>query len=102
LANSPQSEALLEQILSPYQEKLDALVLGCTHYPFAKKTISKILGDQTKLFDGGAGTARQTMRCLENQGLIWDGSGSLQIENSKNDPQLIQLCMSLLKEDENG
>lgn len=99
-AKTPAAEQLLTPILSPYRGKLDALVLGCTHYPFVKETVAKILPD-TLLLDGGAGTARQTKRCLEKAGLLWDGPGSIQIENSCHDSRLIRLCMELM-EDNHG
>ena len=90
-------ETLLRPLLSPYADKLDAVVLGCTHYPFAAKTISKILGEHTTVLDGGKGTARETHRRLENAGLLNHGEGSLQIENSTNDPEKIALCRLLLE-----
>lgn len=91
------AKELLEPVLRPYADKLDALVLGCTHYPFAAEAIGSILGKKTVLLDGGAGTARQTKRCLEQAGLLWEGPGSVQIENSSHDPKLIRLCMELLE-----
>ena len=96
-ADSPETEALLRQILAPYAGKLDALVLGCTHYPFVKQTISRILGERTILFDGGAGTARQTQRLLEQEGLLNDGDGSLTMENSAGTPRLLELSYQLLE-----
>ena len=69
-------EALLEQLLSPYKDRLKALVLGCTHYPLVKEQIRRILPD-TALFDGGPGTARQTRRLLEQKGLLFDGPGEV-------------------------
>ncbi len=98
-ANAPETEALLGTILAPYIGKLDALVLGCTHYPFAKKVIGHILGDRTILLDGGEGTARHTKHCLEQAGLLHDGTGSIQFENSANDTGLLGLCAELLTED---
>ena len=89
---------LLEQILGPYRDKLDALVLGCTHYPFAKNCIRQVLGNQIPLLDGGEGTARQTRRLLENAGLLREGEGSVQILSSKNDPAVIALCRKLMEE----
>ncbi len=68
------ADALLEEILSPYAGQLKALVLGCTHYPLVKEEIQKVLPD-TVLFDGGAGTARQTRRLLEEKGLLFSGPG---------------------------
>ena len=79
--DTPKAHDLLQQILQPYVGKLDALVLGCTHYPFASKTIASVLGDRTVLLDGGDGTARETRRRLEAAELLADAmqEGSLQI-----------------------
>lgn len=79
---SEQANAFLKELLGHYRGKLDALVLGCTHYPFAAERIQEVVGPETVLLDGGAGTARQTMRCLEAAGLLNDGPGSVVIENS--------------------
>lgn len=95
-AQAPETEALLTQLLAPYAGKLDALVLGCTHFPFVKDSISRILGPDTVLFDGGAGTARQTRRCLAEAALLNDGPGSVTIENSLGAPEILQLCAELL------
>lgn len=95
--DTPQVEELLGRILSPYVGKLDALVLGCTHYPFVRDTIGKILGSVTVLLDGGEGTAKQTQRCLEAAGLLNDGPGSVQIENSRQDGKMLELSMALLQ-----
>ncbi len=98
-AESPETEALLRDLLQPHVGKLDALVLGCTHYPFVARTIARILGPSTCLLDGGEGTARQTKHCLEQAGLLFDGPGSVQIENSSHSPGIISLCMQLLQEE---
>ena len=95
-ADSPEAEALLRQQLAPYRGKLDAVVLGCTHYPFAAKAISRVLGESVTLLDGGKGTAWETKRRLEVLGLLWDGPGELQMENSSLDPEILQRCMELL------
>ena len=95
--DSPETENLLREILAPYVDKLDALVLGCTHYPFVKETISRILGEQTLLFDGGQGTARQTRHLLEQTGLLNDGEGSVVMENSAGKAELLTLCYQLLE-----
>lgn len=65
--------AFLSELLEPLKnEKLDAVVLGCTHYPFVKDSISVILGHDVLIFDGSAGTARETRRRLEAAGLLKD------------------------------
>lgn len=95
---SDQIDAFLEALLRPYQGKLDALVLGCTHYPFVKQRIAKLLGPETVLLDGGEGTARQTKRCLEAAGLLNDGPGSIEIINSSGDGRIIALAQRLLEQ----
>ncbi len=98
-ANSEESEALLRQLLEPWAGKLDALVLGCTHYPFAAATIRKILGSGTALIDGGEGTARETRRRLAEKGLLWQGPGSIRMENSMPGPQMPALAKKLMEEE---
>ena len=95
-AESEETEALLRGILSPFENKLDALVLGCTHYPFAAKAISRILGDQVALLDGGDGTARETKRRLKAADLLEEGDGELIITNSRGDEAMIRLSYELL------
>ncbi len=69
--DSEEEIAYLEEILAPYGgNKVDAVVLGCTHFPFARKTIQKILGDEVLVFDGGLGAARQCRRVLESKNLL--------------------------------
>lgn len=87
----------LTPILSPYKDKLDAVVLGCTHYPFAAKVIETLLN--TQVLDGGAGTARETKRRLEEAELLWEGPGEIQMENSNPDPAFLTRAMELLKEE---
>ncbi len=94
--NAPETRKMLEAFLAPYAGKLDALVLGCTHYPFVKDTIGEILPD-TLLLDGSEGTARHTRHLLEQARLLEDGEGSVQIENSSQDPALIRLASQLLE-----
>lgn len=93
--NGPEGEALLRPLLAPYAGKLDALVLGCTHYPFAWDMISKILGSRTELLDGGEGTAAQTKSLLESRGLLYDGPGELVIQNSLSGERMLKLSRQL-------
>ena len=89
-------EAFLRTRLFGYIGKLDAVVLGCTHYPLAAKAISGVLGESVVLLDGGAGTARETRRRLEKAGLLEEGEGELIVENSREDPGMIRLAYELL------
>lgn len=96
-AESKETEDLLRAILAPYLGQLDAIVLGCTHYPFVKDTVGKILGDGVEILDGGEGTARHTKNCLAELGWLREGTGSLKIENSSGRQELLDLSMELLR-----
>ena len=96
--NSAEAEILLRSLLKDYIGNIDALVLGCTHYPFAAEAISRVLGEQVVLLDGGDGTARETKRRLALAGLLNDGPGETLIENSSENPKIIELAYRLLNE----
>ena len=75
----------LESLFVPFdKEQIDFVVLGCTHFPFAKKDIAKVLGNKVRFFDGGEGAARQTMHLLSDSGMLNPGTenGKILFENS--------------------
>ena len=94
--DSPEAEALLRALFATVGQPLDALVLGCTHYPFAEKAIRRVLGDRAALLDGGEGTARETRRRLAEADLLENGPGQIRMENSNPDPRLLALGWELL------
>lgn len=81
-ADSPETDELLRALFDTCPEKLDAVVLGCTHYPFASNALHRVLGDGITLLDGGDGTARQTRRRLSAANLLRSGKGEIILENS--------------------
>lgn len=95
-AETEEAVELMRAELGPYVGRLDALVLGCTHYPFMRGAIRAVLGDGVELLDGGEGTARETRRRLAQAGLLSDGPGELVVENSSGDPEKIALTRALL------
>ena len=98
--DTPETEALLRRVLAPYIGKLDAAVLGCTHYPFARRAISRVLGKGVVLLDGGEGTARETRRRLEKAGLLENGTGDIIIRNSSPDPDMLRLSWERLRQED--
>ena len=95
--DSPEMMELLEKLLAPYVGKLDALVLGCTHYPFVSRNIAAVMGPRTKILHGGKGTAKETKRRLEQAGLLRGGQGSVEIRNSSGSEEMIRLSYALLE-----
>ena len=75
-----------------------AVVLGCTHFPFIKKSLSKIIGMDIPLIDGGAGTSHELQRKLEEKNILTNSEsrGSVEIYNSTNDMKVIDFCYNLI------
>ena len=94
-------EAYLSDKLTGYMNDEDTgIVLGCTHYPFLKETILKVLSSyKVKIFDSGYGTALELMRRLDTAHLLRDDkdrTGKVTILNSKEDERVIRLSEDLL------
>lgn len=96
----PFLESLLYEysIKNPGRIRIDAVVTGCTHYPFAAKEILSVLGSGVRLFDGGEGTARELKRRLSVAGLLRDDShkGTVTFEMSAGGDAKLALCRKLL------
>lgn len=58
-------------------DQIDTLVLGCTHYSFAKEVLAQLVGPNVVLIDTAAAIARQAQRLLEN--LPATGSGRIEL-----------------------
>jgi glutamate racemase len=53
---------------------LDAMILGCTHYPLLKSTLRKVVGERVALVDSAEETARETALLLDKRGLLRESS----------------------------
>ena len=96
----PKVTALLRQLLGPWLSKpVKAVVLGCTHYPFLRKTIAALFPAGTPLIDGNAGSVRQLRRRLEEQDLLSDRQkpGRITFLSSSEDPSVLQRMQTMLE-----
>ncbi len=57
--------------------QMDTLVLGCTHYVFARPVLQRLLGLQVQLLDTGPAVARHTQHVLQQAQLL-AGAGGLE------------------------
>lgn len=82
-------------------KKPDAVVLGCTHYPFVIGVVKKVLGPDVKIFDGGEGTARETRRRLEEINALKDDgvAGKIVFLNSLESKKEQAFCEMLFREE---
>ena len=103
-ADSEETLDLLSKHLEPILDAgSDTLVLGCTHYPFLRKSIRKLLGDTITLIDTSDAVVRQLKRQLEsldhNAGS--GERGSVTLISSKNEALLLAMAKDLLSSDLN-
>lgn len=93
-------EKYLKDKLDTYKnDKISSIVLGCTHYPFIKNSLYKLLGEDVLIIDGGLGTAKELKRRLENKGLLnkRTDKGSIEIINTLNKEEIVNLSYELLE-----
>jgi len=65
-----QVHVLAERLLAPLLEAgIDALLLGCTHYPFLARTIGDVMGRDVVLVSSADETAFEVRDILEDTGL---------------------------------
>ena len=96
----PKVTALLRHLLGPWlSQPVKAVVLGCTHYPFLRKTIAALFPAGTPLIDGNAGSVRQLRRRLEEQDLLSDRQepGRITFLSSSEDPSVLQRMQTMLE-----
>jgi glutamate racemase len=77
--------SLLQERLRAYVAPLvragvDAVVLGCTHYPFVREALSRVLGGDVDLIDSAPAIARRATSLLDQAGLrAAEGAGSVRL-----------------------
>lgn len=97
--DSPALEEYLRARLGPWLgKKPEAVVLGCTHFPFASAALRRVVDPGTELLDGSEGTARHTRRLLEQADLLRNGRrGAVSFQSSRPGPEIPTLCSRLFK-----
>lgn len=69
--NSDQLRVLAQRLLSPIVDaKVDALLLGCTHYPFLARAIGDVVGRDVVLVSSADETAFQVRAMLTDSGEV--------------------------------
>ena len=101
-ANSEETLELLAQHLEAIQDAgADTLVLGCTHYPFLRKSIRKLLGESITLIDTSEAVIRQLKRQLEARSMTQANpeGQKLTFISSKDEDSLVAMANDLILSD---
>jgi len=76
----PVVQRVLHEYLSPFKRVgIDALILGCTHYPLFKPALREYFGEGTHLVDSAEAAARSVEEALLREGMLrTHGEGAVQ------------------------
>ncbi len=93
-------EEYLKEKFKPYKNNdIGVVVLGCTHYPFIKETLYKVIDKDIPIIDGGLGTSQELRRRLGEKNLLntEEKQGSITIINSNGSEKTIELSKKLIE-----
>ena len=57
------------------ENSVDALILGCTHYPLLAEMIARVVGNEVELIDSGVEAASQVKHILDRHDLAKESTG---------------------------
>jgi glutamate racemase len=70
------AEKIVAEALKPLQnQKLDTLILGCTHYPLLEPLIQQVMGDDVTIISSGDETAREISTILHYNSILETNEG---------------------------
>jgi glutamate racemase len=65
------AEKIVRESLQPLlNQKLDTLILGCTHYPLLEPLIQEVMGQNVNVISSGDETAREVSTILQYNGIL--------------------------------
>ncbi len=90
-------DAFLRSLLaSPLAAGADQIVLGCTHYPFLRAAIARVVGPRVGIVDSGAAIARRLRHVLDETGALVTGdAGELRLTTT-GEPARVSATAALL------
>ncbi len=88
----------LEEILTPYKNKVKNVVLGCTHYPLIQEKIKEVLGE-VQFFDGAANLAKHLKSILKENNLLQEGKGKIEFQDSQDLPEKEKRFFEILEKE---
>ena len=97
----PVTEMVAREYLNEFRtQDIDALVLGCTHYPLLKSVISRVMGASVELVDSAVETAREMKRIIQSEDIIGGGgNGNFSVILSDTSPTFEEIAQRFLGRD---
>lgn len=83
----PVTSEIVREYLSPLKRKgVDTLILGCTHYPFLKRSIGAYMGDGVAVIDSATSVALDVKRSFDSKGISSSQSSKKSVYLVTDDP----------------
>jgi glutamate racemase len=78
----PETEQIVRRVVEPIIERgADVIVLGCTHYPFLRDVIARVVGDRdVAVIDSGAAVEKRVESLLDEYDLRADKNNTPTLE----------------------
>jgi glutamate racemase len=97
----PETAMIVKKYLRPLKTKrIDALILGCTHYPLLAGMIQKKIGQRVRVIDSSTGVAQNLRRLIDTDGDLADRltrRGRYRFVVSDTTAQFERIAQSILK-----
>ncbi|GAC1446620.1 MAG: glutamate racemase [Pyrinomonadaceae bacterium] len=86
-ANSDIARMVAEKYMRNLRGTVDALILGCTHYPLLHAVIQETIGDEVHLIDSGEAVTRDVLELLAHENLARENSDPDFRDSTTNTPR---------------
>jgi len=92
------TEMVAREYLKEFRDRdIDALVLGCTHYPLLKPIIGRVMGPSVQLVDSAVETAREMKRVIQSEDIVGgNGNGHFSVILSDTSPTFEEIARRFL------
>ncbi len=99
--DDPITRLIVYRYLNPLQEvSIDTLIMGCTHYPILKDSISKVMGTHVQLIDSGEAVALNLKNDFQKEKIIPRSmnkeEGKIHLLNTDLNPQIQIIAQKIL------
>ena len=100
LTDHPVAKLMAEEYLQTLRGRdVDALILGCTHYPLLKRVIGECMGPGVRLIDSAEPTVTELRTLLAERGLLHRGTPQHQFCVTDASYKFMQIANAILERD---
>jgi glutamate racemase len=94
IVNGEAIESYIEELFRGQElDRIESIVLGCTHFLYLREVLIKVLGHKIQIFDGNSGTVNRVIQILSELDIeSREGIGGYSIENSESEEMVRLSC----------